>query len=73
MGRWGGKACDFLSEFTLKSSILVLDDMVYFSANWITRIFTSVQLKTLLILPFVLQTVGVVTLVGYLSYRSGQQ
>ncbi|WP_200321390.1 diguanylate cyclase domain-containing protein [Sphaerospermopsis aphanizomenoides] len=30
-------------------------------------------LRILLIVPFVLQTVGVVTLVGYLSYRSSQE
>ncbi|MBK1990594.1 PAS domain S-box protein [Sphaerospermopsis aphanizomenoides BCCUSP55] len=30
------------------------------------------SLKTLVIVPFVLQTVGVVALVGYLSYRSGE-
>ncbi|MEA5577067.1 diguanylate cyclase domain-containing protein [Anabaena sp. UHCC 0451] len=47
--------------------------MTYFSGHWFTRIFANVQLKTLLIVPFVLQIVGVVTLVGYLSYRSGQE
>jgi PAS domain S-box-containing protein len=31
------------------------------------------SLRTLLILPFVLQVVGVTALVGYLSYRSGRQ
>ncbi|MFM2063823.1 MAG: hypothetical protein RLZZ507_3494 [Cyanobacteriota bacterium] len=47
--------------------------MIYLSANWITRTFTNLQLRILLIVPFVLQTVGVVTLVGYLSYHSGQE
>ncbi|MGM3307313.1 PAS domain S-box protein [Anabaena sp. WFMT] len=42
------------------------------AANWFTKIFTKVPLRTLLIVPFVVQTVGVVTLVGYLSYRSGE-
>ncbi|TAF11184.1 MAG: PAS domain S-box protein, partial [Nostocales cyanobacterium] len=43
------------------------------SANLITRTFAKVQLKTLLIVPFVLQTVGMVTLVGYFSYLSSQE
>ncbi len=43
------------------------------SVNWFAKIFAKVPLRTLLIVPFVLQTVGVVTLVGYLSYRSGQE
>ena len=34
---------------------------------------TKIPLRWLLIIPFVLQTVGATTLVGYLSYRSGQQ
>jgi len=33
----------------------------------------SVPLYLVLVVPFVLQTVGVVALVGYLSYRSGQK
>lgn len=33
----------------------------------------NVSLRWVLVVPFVLQTVGAVTLVGYLSYRSGQQ
>ncbi|MBV9385543.1 MAG: PAS domain S-box protein [Chroococcidiopsidaceae cyanobacterium CP_BM_ER_R8_30] len=33
----------------------------------------KVPLRTVLIVPFVLQTVGVVGLVGYLSFRNGQQ
>ncbi|MDP5017814.1 MAG: PAS domain S-box protein, partial [Dolichospermum sp.] len=47
--------------------------MTYPSVNWFAKIFTNVPLRTLLIVPFFLQTVGMVTLVGYLSYRSGQQ
>jgi hypothetical protein len=43
------------------------------SLNWFAKIFIKVPLKTLLIVPFVLQTVVVVTLVGYFSYRSGQE
>ena len=34
---------------------------------------TSIPLRILLIVPFVLQIVGAVGLVGYLSYRSGEQ
>ena len=33
----------------------------------------AVSLRTLLIVPFVLQVLGITGLVGYLSYRSGQQ
>ena len=33
----------------------------------------KISLRLLLIIPFVLQTVGAVALVGYLSYRSGQE
>jgi len=33
----------------------------------------QIPLRLLLIVPFVLQIVGAVGLVGYLSYRSGQQ
>ena len=43
------------------------------SVNWFAKIFAKVPLRTLLIVPLVLQTLGVVTLVGYLSYRSGQE
>ena len=31
------------------------------------------SLRTLLIVPFVLQVIGITSLVGYLSYCSGQQ
>ncbi|MFB2939430.1 PAS domain S-box protein [Aerosakkonemataceae cyanobacterium BLCC-F154] len=34
---------------------------------------TNIPLRSVLVVPFVLQTVGAVALVGYLSYRSGQQ
>lgn len=33
----------------------------------------QISLKWLLIIPFVIQIIGAVSLVGYLSYRSGQQ
>ncbi|MEA5551574.1 PAS domain S-box protein [Anabaena cylindrica UHCC 0172] len=46
--------------------------MNYLSVNWIVKRFGKVPLQTLLIVPFVLQIVGVVALVGYLSYRSGK-
>ncbi|WP_232317235.1 hybrid sensor histidine kinase/response regulator, partial [Anabaena sp. CA = ATCC 33047] len=35
--------------------------------------YRQIPLKSLLIIPFVLQVVGAVGLVGYLSYRSGQK
>ncbi|HIK55233.1 MAG TPA: PAS domain S-box protein [Synechococcales cyanobacterium M55_K2018_004] len=37
------------------------------------RFTTGIPLRWVLIVPFVLQTVAAVSLVGYLSYRSGQQ
>ncbi|UBF26220.1 Cache 3/Cache 2 fusion domain-containing protein [Kovacikia minuta CCNUW1] len=37
------------------------------------RSMPPIPLRWVLIVPFILQTVGVVALVGYLSYRSGQQ
>lgn len=39
----------------------------------ITRLAGQLSLRTVLIVPFVLQIVGTVGLVGYLSYRSGQK
>ncbi|RUS93390.1 hypothetical protein DSM107003_44460 [Trichormus variabilis SAG 1403-4b] len=47
--------------------------MTYPSVNCFAKIFVNLPLRTLLIVPFVLQTVGVVTLVGYFSYRSGEE
>lgn len=37
------------------------------------RLFPAIPLRWALIVPFILQAAGVVALVGYLSYRSGQQ
>ncbi|HEY9597317.1 MAG TPA: hybrid sensor histidine kinase/response regulator, partial [Cyanophyceae cyanobacterium] len=37
------------------------------------KVLRKLPLRLVLTLPFVVQTVGVVTLVGYLSYRSGHQ
>jgi PAS domain S-box-containing protein len=37
------------------------------------KVFRKLPLGLVLTLPFVVQTIGAVTLVGYLSYRSGQQ
>ena len=39
----------------------------------IAKIYGKVPLRTVLIVPFVLQIVGAVGLVGYLSYRNGQK
>ncbi|WP_442923319.1 adenylate/guanylate cyclase domain-containing protein [Microcoleus sp. A2-D3] len=36
-------------------------------------LFRKIPLQILLIIPFVVQTVGAVTIVGYLSYRNGQK
>ncbi|WP_413164192.1 PAS domain S-box protein [Capilliphycus salinus ALCB114379] len=41
--------------------------------RWIKTTFNGVPLRTLLIVPFFLQILGTVGIVGYLSYRSGQQ
>ncbi|WP_088891021.1 PAS domain S-box protein [Leptolyngbya ohadii] len=42
------------------------------ASQWFSR-FKSFPLRYILVVPFVLQTVGAVALVGYLSYRSGRQ
>ncbi|MEX0269668.1 PAS domain S-box protein [Leptolyngbyaceae cyanobacterium UHCC 1019] len=39
----------------------------------IRNLITNVPLRGVLVVPFVLQTVGAVALVGYLSYRSGRE
>lgn len=41
--------------------------------SWFKRLRKPISLRFLLVVPFVLQTVGATTLVGYLAYRSGQQ
>jgi PAS domain S-box-containing protein len=41
--------------------------------QWIKTTFNEIPLRTVLIVPFVLQILGTVGVVGYLSYRSGQQ
>jgi PAS domain S-box-containing protein len=40
---------------------------------WFQRFPKTISLQFVLVVPFVLQTVGAVALVGYLSYRSGEQ
>ncbi|HEY9657926.1 MAG TPA: cache domain-containing protein, partial [Allocoleopsis sp.] len=42
-------------------------------SHWFSRSNFHVSLYLVLVFPFLLTTVGAVTLVGYLSYRSGQQ
>jgi PAS domain S-box-containing protein len=37
------------------------------------KLIANTPLRGMLVVPFVVQTVGAVTLVGYLSYRSGQE
>ena len=39
----------------------------------VMKVIRKLPLRTVLIVPFVLQIVGTVGLVGYLSYRNGQQ
>lgn len=41
--------------------------------SWFLRFRKPIPLGFALVVPFVLQTMGAVVLVGYLSYRSGQQ
>ena len=41
--------------------------------NWFTKISAKVPLRTLLIVPFVVQTVGLVSLMSYLFCRTGQE
>jgi GAF domain-containing protein/PAS domain-containing protein len=42
-------------------------------SNLVARVAGKLPLRTVLIVPFVLQIVGTVGLVGYLSYKNGQQ
>jgi PAS domain S-box-containing protein len=42
-------------------------------SKFLSRYLTQIPLRWVLVVPFVLQTLGAVGLVGYLSYRSGQQ
>lgn len=44
-----------------------------FLRNILTNIAAKLPLRTVLIVPFVLQIVGTVGLVGYLSYRNGEE
>lgn len=46
---------------------------IYLLKRLIARVTGKVPLRTVLIVPFVLQIVGTVGLVGYLSYKSGQK
>lgn len=43
------------------------------SSSWFGDLRKPVPLRFVLVVPFVLQTVGAVAVVGYLSYQSGQQ
>ncbi|MBF2019472.1 MAG: response regulator [Hydrococcus sp. C42_A2020_068] len=38
-----------------------------------TNLFSQIKLRTILVVPFVLQIVGTVGLVGYLSFKNGQE
>ncbi|MFB2838997.1 ATP-binding protein [Floridanema evergladense] len=41
--------------------------------RWVSKVGGKVPLRTVLIVPFVLQILGTVGVVGYLSFRNGQQ
>jgi hypothetical protein len=43
------------------------------SSHLVARVAGRLPLRTVLIVPFVLQMAGTVGLVGYLSFRNGQQ
>ncbi len=47
--------------------------MVSALPKFLSQYLTQIPLRWVLVVPFVLQTLGAVGLVGYLSYRSGQQ
>lgn len=47
--------------------------MLNILCRWLNHILKKITLRLVLVLPFVLQTVGVVSLVGYLSFQSGQK
>lgn len=44
-----------------------------FPTQLLPKLFSKIPLRVLLIVPFVVQTVGAVTIVGYLSFRNGQK
>jgi len=46
---------------------------IYHFNRLTAKFFSKLPLRTILIVPFVLQTVSVVGLVGYLSFKSGQE
>ena len=46
---------------------------IYHFNRLTAKFFSKLPLRTVLIVPFVLQTVSVVGLVGYLSFKSGQE
>lgn len=41
--------------------------------RWVNKVGGNIPLRTVLIVPFVLQILGAVGIVGYLSFRNGQQ
>lgn len=47
--------------------------MRYLLPGWLNIRQKQVTLRSVLVVPFVLQTVGIVSLVGYLSFQSGQK
>jgi len=51
----------------------MIDPKAYFKKQNLSKGFSKISLRTLLIVPFVVQIVGTVGLVSYLSVRNGQQ
>jgi signal transduction histidine kinase/CheY-like chemotaxis protein len=54
-------------------SFFIFSEMPRLKKPWLFAVISKIPLRWLLIAPFTLQLVGTVGLVGYLSYRSGQQ
>lgn len=45
----------------------------HFLSNWISKFLGKVPLRTVIVVPFIIQIVAAVGLTGYLSFRNGQQ
>lgn len=45
----------------------------WLNSQWKNKVVNRVALHTILIVPFVLQTLGIVSIIGYLSFRNGQR
>lgn len=54
-------------------NIFLSFEMLYLLPGWLNLRCKKTTLRSVLVVPFVLETVGIVSLVGYLSFQSGQK